>query len=178
VRRFDTPEALRAAAAEGDWSLGLDHTGLVQEFISAAGGFITRVEVLDGRFLYAIRVHAAAGQFDLCPADICQRVDGADLERAACPADAPKNAIRVEGYRPPLQIVAQVERVLRDASIEVGGVEYVTDARDGRTYFYDINALSNFVADSPRVVGFDAFDCLAEFLERRAGGTVAVRATG
>src|SRR5262249_52074632 len=31
VRRFDTPEALRAAAGDEQWSLGIDSTGLVQE---------------------------------------------------------------------------------------------------------------------------------------------------
>ena len=30
-------------------------------------------------------------------------------------------------------------------SIDVGGIEYIIDDRDGRLYYYDINALSNFV---------------------------------
>jgi len=48
----------------------------------------------------------------------------------------------------------------------VGGIEYAIDDRDGRLYYYDINALSNFVADAPRVVGFDPFARLADFLEQ------------
>ena len=40
---------------------------------------------------------------------------------------------------------------MRAAGIEVGGVEYMIDDRDGQRYYYDINALSNFVADAPRV---------------------------
>ena len=51
------------------------------------------------------------------------------------------------------------------ARIEVGGVEYIVDDRDGQRYYYDINALSNFVADAPRVIGFDPFVRLADFLE-------------
>ena len=39
------------------------------------------------------------------------------------------------------------------------------DDRDGQPRFYDINALSNFVADAPRVVGFDPFARLADYLE-------------
>jgi hypothetical protein len=42
------------------------------------------------------------------------------------------------------------------------------DERDGRLRFYDINALSNFVADAPRVVGFDPFARLVDYLEREA----------
>ena len=57
---------------------------------------------------------------------------------------------------------------MRAAGIEVGGIEYIVDFRDGRLSYYDINALSNFVADAPRVVGFDAFARLADYLEREA----------
>ncbi len=168
IRRFDSPEALRSAAEDGELELGLDYTALVQEFLPAEQGRIVRVETLGGRYLYAIRVYSTGESFDLCPADICQGVDGEELERAACPADAPKNGLRVEGYTPPAEIVAEVERIVAAAGIDVGGVEYLIDARTGRHVFYDINALSNFVADSPRVVGFDAFARLADYLVAEA----------
>jgi hypothetical protein len=34
--------------------------------------------------------------------------------------------------------------------------------------YYDINALSNFVADAPRVIGFDPHARLVDFLEEEA----------
>jgi len=34
---------------------------------------------------------------------------------------------------------------MQEANIEVGGIEYIIDDRDGRLYFYDIHALSNFL---------------------------------
>ena len=80
--------------------------------------------------------------------------------------DAPKNNLRVEGTTPPSDAIADVERIMAAAGIDVGGVEYIVDDRDGRRYYYDINALSNFVADAPRVVGFDPFVRLADFLEQ------------
>jgi hypothetical protein len=43
------------------------------------------------------------------------------------------------------------------------------NARDGQVYFYDINALSNFVADAPNVVGFDPFPKLVDYILARAG---------
>ncbi len=168
VRRFDTLEALAAAAAAGDLEFGPDQTALVQEFIPAEEGRITRVEVLGGRFLYAIRVYSPGDTFNLCPADVCQTTEGVELARAACPVDAPRNGLRVEGYTPPAEVVANVERIAAACGIEVGGIEYVIDARDGRLYYYDVNALSNFVADAPRVVGFDPFARLADFLEQEA----------
>lgn len=165
IVRYDTPEALADAAAGGALDLGIDDTGLVQEFIPPDSGRIVRVEVLDGRFLYAIRVYTTGESFNLCPADVCQSVDGAELERAACPADAPKNGLRVEGYEPPPEIVSQVERIAKAGGIEVGGIEYTIDERDGRLHYYDVNALSNFVADAPRVVGFDPFARMADWLD-------------
>jgi hypothetical protein len=164
IVRFDTPESLARAAVKG-LDLGIDHTALVQEYVTPADGRIVRVEVLDGRFLYAIRIYTTGDTFNLCPADVCQDVDGSELARAACPADAPKNNLRVEAYTPPDEIIDAVERIMKASGIEIGGVEYMIDARDGRPYFYDINALSNFVADAPRVLGFDPFARLADWLQ-------------
>ncbi len=169
VRRFDTPEALQEAADSDGLDLGVDSTALVQEFVLAEESRITRVETLDRHYLYGIRIYTTGDQFDLCPADVCQRVDGAELERQACAVDAPKNGLRVEGYEAPPDVQRDVERIMEACQIDVGGVEYMVDRRDGQRYYYDVNALSNFVADAPRVVGFDPFVRLADYLEREAG---------
>ncbi len=168
IIRFDRLEDLERVAAEGRIELGIDQTALVQEFIPARGGHITRVEVLGGRYLYAINVFSTGESFNLCPADICQTSDGVELARGACPVEAPKNSLRVEGFEPPPEVIADVERIMQAANIEVGGVEFIVDDRDGQRYYYDINALSNFVADAPRVIGFDPFVRLVDWLEEQA----------
>jgi ribosomal protein S6-L-glutamate ligase RimK-like protein len=176
IRRFESPEGLARAAESGELQLGLDSTALVQEYIQPADGRIVRVEVLDGRYLYAIRIYTPGDSFNLCPADVCQGVDGAELARPACPIDAPKNNLRVEAYVPPAEIVEAVEHIMRASGIEIGGVEYLIGERDGRPYFYDVNALSNFVADAPRVLGFDPFARLADWLESEIAHVNAVAA--
>jgi len=168
IRKFDDEAVLARAVQLDGIDLGIDNTAVVQEFIPARDGHITRVEVVGGKYLYAINVFFTGESFDLCPADICKTTDGEELVRSACPVDAPKNDLRVEGYTPPPDIVQQVELIMQTAGIEVGGVEYIIDRRDGRLYYYDINALSNFVADGPRVVGFDPHARLAEYLEQEA----------
>jgi RimK-like ATP-grasp domain len=168
VKRFDTAQGLALAVSENALVFGLDSTALVQEFIPALEAHIVRVEVLNGRYLYAIKVHITGETFDLCPADICRTTDGVDLNRGACAIDAPKTGIRVEAYDPPAEVIADVERIMHHAGIELGGVEYMTDDRDGQRYYYDINALSNFVADGPRVIGFDPFARLVDWLEDEA----------
>jgi hypothetical protein len=168
VKRFDTVESLERAAKAGELSFGLDSTALVQEFIPARDSHIVRVEVVNGKYLYAIKVHITGETFDLCPADICRTTDGVDLNRAACPVDAPKSGISVEGYDAPPEVIADVERIMSHCGIELGGIEYIVDDRDGQRLYYDINALSNFVADGPRVIGFDPFVKLVDWLEAEA----------
>ena len=88
---------------------------------------------------------------------------------AACPVGAAKAGLTVEAYTPPREVIRQVERIAHAARLDVGGIEYLESARDGRLYFYDINALSNFVADPVRVVGFDPTERLVDALVTRAG---------
>ena len=50
----------------------------------------------------------------------------------------------------------------------MGGVEYMVSRADGRIYYYDVNATSNFVANAPRVLGFDPTARFADFIVRVA----------
>jgi hypothetical protein len=173
ITKYETAAALQGAVAAGQVSLGVDGVALVQEAAPLRGGHITRVETLGGKYLYAINVFPAVGSFDLCPADACQTTTGVELVGAACAVDAVKSGLRVEGFTPPPEIIAQVERISRYTGLDVGGIEYLVDDRDGKPYFYDINALSNFVADAPNVVGFDPWTNLVDYLEARVAGTLA-----
>ena len=171
IVRYDSEEALADAVAREAVSLGVDGVALVQEAAPLRDGHITRVETLNGEYLYAINVFPAQGSFDLCPADACQRADGVELVRGACAIDAPKTGLRVEGTTPPREIIEQVERISREAHLDVGGIEFLVDDRDGKHYFYDVNALSNFVADAVNVIGFDPFSRLVDYLAARRGGS-------
>lgn len=175
ITRYDSQRTMADAVAADAVTLGIDGVALVQEAAPLRDGHITRVETLAGKYLYAIDVYPPADSFDLCPADACQTTDGVELVRGACAVDAPRSGMRVEGTTPPAEVIAEVEAIARAAHLDVGGVEYLIDDRDGRHYFYDINALSNFVADAPRVVGFDPFVDLVDYVERRVG-LVAARA--
>jgi ribosomal protein S6-L-glutamate ligase RimK-like protein len=173
---FETPDELRQAGLDGTLDLGIDQTALIQEYLPAAGQSIVRVEVLGGEYLYAIRLHLAAGEFNLCPADYCQ---------VPVPGQGPvmRDGVSgrqafVEAYTPPPQVIEAVKRMTTAAHIEVGGVEYLVNDRDGQVYFYDINALSNFVADAVNVVGFDPVSRLVDYLVRRAGLEECATAAG
>ncbi len=176
IQKFDTPADLHAAAATGMIDLGIDHLALVQEYLPARGDSIVRVEVLNGEFLYAIRLHLQSqATFNLCPADYC---DLPEKKPAAGLADGVSGrGLLVEDCIPPSHVVETMKRIAEAAHIEVGGVEYLINDRDGEVYYYDVNALSNFVADAPNVVGFDPFPRLVDFLLARAGLVIGSQVT-
>jgi hypothetical protein len=167
ITRFDSLASLETVVARGRLELGVDGTALVQELVPLRDGCIQRVELLGGKILYAIRVFPD-DSFNLCPADVCRTTGGTELTRGACALDAPKNGMRVEAFTPSPEIAATAERITAHARLDVGGIEYLVDDRDGATLFYDVNALSNFVADPVRVVGFDPFERLVSYLAARA----------
>ncbi|HEU4388528.1 MAG TPA: hypothetical protein VFV34_12075 [Blastocatellia bacterium] len=168
IKRYDSAGALEFAVEDGQLDLGFHHTALIQEYVPPRGGFITRVETLDREYLYAIRVFTSGETFNLCPADACQVPEIPDPADASCPVEAVKRGFRVEACDPPGDVIESVKRIVRAGEIDVGGIEYIVDDRDGRLMFYDINALSNFVSDAPRIVGFDPHERLVDYLERRA----------
>ena len=168
IVRYDTMAQLQQAAQNNEIDLGMDSTALVQEYVPARDGHITRIETLGGKYLYAINVYTNGDSFNLCPADICQTSGGVALSRNACPVDAPKSGLTVEATTPSADVIANVEAIMQAARIDVGGIEIMTDDRDGQIVYYDVNALSNFVADARRVIGFDPHKRLVDFLTAEA----------
>jgi hypothetical protein len=167
IRSFATAAELDDAAGLNSIELGVDGTVLVQEHLSAAENSVVRIEILGGEFLYAIRLRLLPGSFNLCPADYCELPGIAD--------GVSGRGVPIERFDPPSDLIEDAKRILAEAGMELGGVEYLVDARDGRPYFYDVNALSNFVANAPDVIGFDPFVDLVDFLLRRAGAAGQTR---
>ena len=169
IVRFDTMDELVTAAETGNLDLGIDQTALIQEFLPAAEGSIVRVEVMDGEFLYAIRLLLTEGEFNLCPADYCLPISPEGQKEDSINEDASGRGDLIESYRPPDEVISDVLRIASAAQLDIGGVEYLVNERDDEVYYYDINALSNFVADAPNVIGFDPFPRFVDFILHRAG---------
>lgn len=152
ITRYSSEEELAASIAEGSVPESVDSVLLVQDYVPARGGTIVRVETLGGKFLYAIEVESGGDSFDLCPADACLAAPG-------------RAAVRMIAATPPPDLIEAAERIAQATGLDVGGVEYLIDDRDGIARFYDINALSNFVAKPLDVLGWDPHERLVDFLE-------------
>lgn len=162
IERFDARGQLEARLP--DLNFGPDGVALLQEYIDAEDGAIVRVEILDGRYLYAIRIVRSPDTFNVCPADLCQTPAATSPSPlGGCPVEATPG-IAVARYEPPHEVIEQVIALARAASIDVGGIEYLVSRDDGQVYFYDINATSNFVANAPAVLGFDPFPSFVDYI--------------
>src|SRR6185312_2241273 len=78
VRLFQSLDSLENYVRSPVFEESVDGVTLLQEYVKAPEPFITRVEFVGGRFLYAVRVDTSLG-FELCPADVCEVGD------AMCP---------------------------------------------------------------------------------------------
>jgi hypothetical protein len=151
ITRYDDLPSLAAYAADRMLPDSVDKVLLVQEYVPIRDGRVTRIETLAGRFLYAIDIDGGGG-FDLCPAD-------------ACLAEPDKPPITITEAHPSPALIEAAERIAQAAGLDVGGIEVMVDDRDGVPRFYDINALSNFVANPVDVLGYDPHEKLVDWLE-------------
>jgi hypothetical protein len=134
----------------------VDGIWLVQRYVQAPEPFITRVEFVGGRFLYAVRVDTSQG-FELCPADQCQIEVG-----AACPAVAPGAKFRIsEGFASPL--IARYEAFLAANDIGIAGIEFIVD-RDGTPWTYDVNTNTNYNPEAEAIAGRSGMGAIARHL--------------
>jgi len=136
VQLIASRDALCNYLNSGEFEDSIDGITLVQRYIEAPKPFITRVEFVGGRLLYAVQVDTSDG-FELCPAEAC-KID----ETSSCPMDADVEKFRIlEDFDHPL--VPKWEAFLDANDIQVAGIEFITDA-SGRAFTYDVNTNTNY----------------------------------
>ena len=153
IAKFDTREELEDAVKIRSLDLGVDRTGLVQQYIQS-DGFIYRIEVLGNQLFYSIRQSIQENNFNYCAADGCSaeqtEADNSD-EFDFC---AIEGADRIQTFTAEPGIVQDVIRIVKACDADVGGVEYFVDTATGAPCFYDFNPYSNFVTNGEALLGF------------------------
>jgi glutathione synthase/RimK-type ligase-like ATP-grasp enzyme len=158
VRLFRDLSAFDDYVDGDEFVVGPDNVTLLQQYIAPRGSFITRVEIVDGVFQYAIK-SSTEGGFELCPADAC--TIGDDF----CPVgDDARFSLREEITATDPLVNAYVS-MMRANNIDVAGIEFVEDA-DGQRYTYDINGTTNFNGDVERAHGLSGMTAIVELAER------------
>ena len=170
MRRFRDVGALGGYVRGADFEAPIDGITLIQEYIEAPEPFITRIEFVGARYLYAVRVDTSEG-FELCPADAC-RVDD-----QFCPADGADGGLFeiLKGFESPL--IEPYRRFLAANGIEIAGVEFILDG-NGVAYTYDINTNTNYSPEAETRAGVSGMGAIADFLGRELASLEGARAAG
>jgi hypothetical protein len=154
VRLFQSVSALREYVESTEYVPPVDGVLLLQEYIQSSERYITRMEFVDGHFLYAVRVDTSAG-FELCPADSCALGD-------SCALDGKSKFTILNECCPDQE---RYEKLLKVHRVSVAGIEIIRDMQ-GRTYTYDININTNYNSAAEAKAGVSALSALAAFLGR------------
>jgi hypothetical protein len=167
VRKFESHGELAEYVAGPEFEEPADGITLIQEFIVAAEPFITRVEIVGGEFIYAIKADTARGGFQLCPADACA-IDPSTGKPIMPPgatiapdADTQLFSLR-EGFDHP--IIGQYLDFAKRTGLEVCGIEFMETA-DGRILTYDVNTNTNYNAAVEAAAPRSAPRALAQYLK-------------
>ncbi len=157
VQLFRDLDAFDAYVDGPAFEPAFDGVTLLQQYVEPREPYITRVEIVDGRFLYALRASTAGG-FQLCPADACQ------VQDAFCPVgDTGKFA--ASPLRADDPTVQAYLAFCRAHDIDAAGIEFV-EGRDGRRYTYDINMNTNYNSEVEVLTGVHGMDAWAALCER------------
>ncbi len=163
VRLFQNYESFDSYVDSQDFEIPMDHITLIQEYIQPKTPQITRVEIVNQKFLYAINVSTALG-FELCPAESCE------IGNNFCPTTEQKDSSGInrqslfslnENFSDP--IIEKYIALMKEHRIDIAGIEFIEDAQ-GNKITYDINCTTNY---SPAVESdhhLNGMKAIVEFL--------------
>lgn len=157
IQLFRGQEELARYIDDGGFDTGPGARMILQQYISARESFITRVEIVGGRFVLAMR-SSTAGGFELCPSDVCN------------PMPTKREALQIgaTGLFSPSPVTADdplVQKYIRlcaEEGIEIAGIEFVEDDR-GNRYTYDINGTTNYNQTLGAQIGVDGMGEVARY---------------
>jgi len=164
ITRYDTYDELETAVKSGKFDLGIDGTGLVQEYIYS-DGYVYRIEILGNRLFYSIKQKMLADTFNYCAADGCsasQLPPEGDSSFDHCVLNQKS---RIQPFKADKTIVAQVMSIITSARADLGGVEYLLDTQTGKPCFYDFNPYSNFVSNGQDLLGFSPEQRFVDYIK-------------
>lgn len=161
VRLFNTLEDFESYLEAG-FEPSIDNITLLQEYVKPREPFITRIEIVNGEFQYAIQASTEQG-FELCPAESCEIGD------QFCPTtDAPEEdsnrqdlfSLRTEFDH---SIVDKYIAFLKAHQIDIAGIEFIENA-NGEIITYDINTTTNYSPGVEDKHGLNGMKAIAEFI--------------
>ncbi len=158
IRLFHDPRELEKHLDRDGFDAGPGARMILQKYISAPEPFITRVEIVGGRFVFAMRSSTAAG-FELCPSDACNPMPpNREATQIGAPGLFSRSPITADD-----PLVRKYVRLCQEEGIEIAGIEFIEDTR-GNRYTYDINGTTNYNQTLGTQMGIDGMREVARYV--------------
>jgi hypothetical protein len=117
---------------------------LIQAFTPAKQNAIIRAEILNGRFVYAVKISSAGESSSLWPIQT-----------------------QYELYIPPVQTITAIEKIARNTLIDIGTITYVTDRRTNEAVFYGIEPHTSSYSQSVEGIALSYQNLIVDYIEDR-----------
>jgi glutathione synthase/RimK-type ligase-like ATP-grasp enzyme len=147
-----------------------DDITLLQEYIEPRKPFITRVEIVGGEFVYAIKADTSRG-FQLCPSDLCETGDAfcPTTDQALMQSDEEFDRQSLFDLRRDVDaddpLVERYVEFTRAVGLDIAGIEFIED-RDGNKITYDVNANTNYSPGVEERYGLSGWAKVVALLEQ------------
>lgn len=160
IRLFESVDALETWIADPQFDAGPGGKVILQQYIQSPVPFITRVEIVGDRFLFAMRSNTSGG-FELCPSDACQLTptDGPEV----CPADGPSSKFAQSPVTAEDPLVKKYIAMCQGEGLDLAGIEFVENEA-GERFTYDINGTTNYSGVFGKEIGIDGMHEFARHL--------------
>jgi hypothetical protein len=164
IAQYNTYDELESAVQSGKVDLGIDGTGLVQQYIHSDGN-VYRVEILGNSLFYSIKQKMMADTYNYCAADGCSVSESQENKDSSFDHCVLNQEPRIQPFEPDETIVSQVISIIHCAGADLGGVEYLMDTKTGKPCFYDFNPYSNFVSNGQTLFGFSPEQRFVDYIQ-------------
>ncbi len=145
----------------------VDGITLIQSYIFSPDSSIIRVEFVDKKFLYAVKVNTENG-FELCPADECN-VDDFNLQIKENFSSKSKLKFKIVenflSFSFSNHIIMKMQELMQNVGIDIASFEFILDENND-VFVYDINVNTNYNSNAEKNTPYSGTFSVADFLKR------------
>ena len=145
----------------------VDGITLIQNYIFSPDSSIIRVEFVDKKFLYAVKVNTENG-FELCPADECKFDDFDRKIKETLGSNSKSKFEIVENFLSfsfSNYVIMKMQELMQNVGIDIASFELILDENND-VFVYDINVNTNYNANAERNTPHSGTLSVADYLKR------------
>ena len=147
----------------------VDGITLIQQYILSPDQSIIRVEFIDKKFLYAVRVNTSNG-FELCPADECSYDETRLSNNETDTSLIESNFEIMENFSSQpfaISAIKKMQKLMQNVGIDIAAFELIINEKKD-FFVYDINVNTNYNSNAEKNTSYSGIGSVADFLNKVA----------